>query len=54
MSGYEKSPNYGGPNPSWREAVVMVLVFVLVIVAIAGAIWALRRLLLAWGHGLVS
>jgi hypothetical protein len=49
MSGYEKSPDYGGPEPSWREGAVIVLVIVLVIIALAGAIWALRRLLLAWG-----
>lgn len=23
MSGYEKEPDYGGPEPSWREAAVV-------------------------------
>jgi hypothetical protein len=23
MSGYEKSPDYGGPKPSWREAAII-------------------------------
>jgi len=49
LSGYDNSPNYGGPEPSWREGAVIVLVVVLVIVIVAGAIWALRRLLLHWG-----
>jgi len=26
MSGYEKEPDYGGPEPSWREAAVVALV----------------------------
>jgi hypothetical protein len=43
------SPDYGAPEPSWREAAVILLVIVLVIVVLGGAIWALRRLLLAWG-----
>jgi hypothetical protein len=41
MSGYE--------NSSWREVASIVLVIVIVIITIAGAIWALRRLLVAWG-----
>ena len=27
-SGYEKSPDYGGPEPAWRGIVLGVLVFV--------------------------
>jgi hypothetical protein len=23
MGGYEKEPDYGGPDPSWKEAVVL-------------------------------
>ena len=49
VSGYEKSPDYGGPDPSWREGAVIVLVVVLAIAATVGAIRAVRRLLLAWG-----
>jgi hypothetical protein len=49
MSGYDESPDYGGPEPSWREGAVIVLVIVLVIAIIVGAIWALRQLLLYWG-----
>jgi hypothetical protein len=45
MTGYENSPDYSGPEPSWREAVVILAV----IVTVAGAIWALRHLLLHWG-----
>jgi hypothetical protein len=45
MSGYENSPDYGGPNPSWREAAVILAI----ISAIAAAIWALRRALLYFG-----
>jgi hypothetical protein len=48
MTGYENSPDYGGPEPSWREAVVILAV----IVAVVGAIWALRQVLV-W-CGLVS
>lgn len=30
-SGYEKSPDYSGPPPSWRElAVILVIIVVLV------------------------
>ena len=49
VSGYDNSPDYGGPKPSWREVASVVLVIVIVIVTIAGAVWALRRLLVAWG-----
>lgn len=52
LSGYDNSPNYGGPESSWREAAVIVLVIVLVIFIVAGAIWALHRLLL--GSGVVN
>jgi hypothetical protein len=45
MTGYENSPDYGGPEPSWCEAAVILAV----IVAVVGTIWALRRLLLYWG-----
>ena len=38
-------PDYGGPEPSWRETGVILVV----IITLAGAIWALRRLLLDWG-----
>jgi DNA-binding MarR family transcriptional regulator len=44
LSGYENSPDYGGPEPAWREAAVILAVFG----AIAGAIWALSRLLSYW------
>jgi hypothetical protein len=47
MSGYDKSSDYGGPDPSPRKEAVTALV--LVIVAVTGAIWALRRLLVFWG-----
>jgi len=26
VSGYEKEPDYGGPDPSWREGVILALV----------------------------
>lgn len=26
MSGYEKEPDYGGPDPSWREGLVLAAV----------------------------
>ncbi len=26
MSGYEKSPDYGGPDPNWREWATLILV----------------------------
>ena len=45
MSGYEDSPDYGGPDPSWREAAVILAV----IVTLLSAIWMLRRLLLDCG-----
>ena len=41
-------PDYGGPEPSWRETGVIRVILV-VIITLAGAIWALRRLLLDWG-----
>jgi hypothetical protein len=47
LSGYENSPDYGGPEPSWREAAVILAV----IVAGVGTIWVLRGLLLWWGRG---
>src|SRR5262245_13036766 len=47
VSGFDNSPDYGGPDPSWREGVVIVLA--LVDCRRRRAIWALRRLLLAWG-----
>jgi len=28
MSGYDQSPDYGGPEPSWRFYVVVALVVV--------------------------
>ena len=37
-SGYEKSPDYGGPEPHWREAVYAILV----IGAIVGVGYGLR------------
>jgi hypothetical protein len=49
VSGYENSPDSGGPSPSWREGASIVLVIVIVIVTIVGAIWALRKLMLYWG-----
>jgi hypothetical protein len=45
LSGYENSPDYGGPDPSWREVAVILAV----IVTVACAIWALGWLLLYWG-----
>jgi hypothetical protein len=45
LSGYENSPDYGGPDPFWREAAVILAA----IITLAGAIWALRPLLLHWG-----
>jgi hypothetical protein len=45
MTGYENYPDYGGPEPSWREAAAILAV----IVAVVGTIWVLRRLLLWWG-----
>lgn len=26
MSGYEKEPDYGGPDPSWKEIIVLVAI----------------------------
>jgi hypothetical protein len=49
MTGYESSPDFGGPEPSWREAAVILAV----IGTIAGAVRALRQLLLWWGSCLV-
>ena len=37
--------DYGGPEPSWREAALILAL----IVTLAVAIWALRCLLLYWG-----
>ncbi len=31
-SGYEKSPDYGGPPPTWRELIPVALVVALVTV----------------------
>ena len=45
---YDNSPDYGAPEPSWREEVIVVLVIILVVATIAGAIGALRRLLSYW------
>jgi hypothetical protein len=45
MSGYEKSPDYGGPEPSWREGAKILAV----IAVVAAAVWCLRQLLLYWG-----
>lgn len=45
VSGYEKSPDYGGRPPSWGETIVMLLV----IAAIAGALYGLRQVLVAYG-----
>ena len=45
LSGYENSPDYGGPEPWWREAGAILAV----IGTVAGAICELRRLLLYWG-----
>lgn len=28
MSGYEQEPEYGGPDPEWKETVLLVAVFV--------------------------
>lgn len=44
-SGYEKSPDYGGPEPSWRETIAMLIA----IATIVGVLYGLRRLLVAWG-----
>jgi hypothetical protein len=49
MSGYENSPDNGGPKPSWREAAVILVVVLAMVGTLTGAIWALRRLLVAWG-----
>jgi hypothetical protein len=49
MGDYKNSPDYRGYNPTLREVAAIVLVIVLVIVAITGAAWALRRLLPALG-----
>ena len=32
MTGYEKSPNYGGPEPDFRFEIPLGIVFVLLIV----------------------
>lgn len=39
-SGYEKSPEYGGPEPSGKEIVRLVVA----VAAIGMVIWGLRRL----------
>lgn len=40
MTGYEKSPDYGGPALTWRSFVVPALCAVVVIAAIGLAIFA--------------
>jgi hypothetical protein len=32
--GYEKSPDYGGPEPSWRGIVVAAIAIILVVAAV--------------------
>lgn len=45
MTGYEKSPDYGGPEPSWREPPHILMI----IAVIAFAIWLVRQVwLYAW------
>jgi len=39
MTGYEKSPDYGGPDPGWKG----IVIFVLVLILIGYAIWVSIR-----------
>jgi len=34
MSGYEKEPDYGGPDPSWKEGIILAVVVVCVTVVL--------------------
>jgi len=33
-SGYEQSPNYGGPEPSWHGIIVTAVAIIIVVAAI--------------------
>lgn len=33
-SGYEKSPDYGGPEPTWRGMIIGVIIFIAVVALI--------------------
>jgi len=34
VSGYEKSPDYGGPPPTWRGLAVAVIAFIAIFVLV--------------------
>jgi hypothetical protein len=38
-SGYEKSPDYGGPEPTWWGAIIEVVVILAILGLIAFALW---------------
>ena len=38
MSGYDKSPDYGGPEPTWRGTIIEVVVILAVLALIALAL----------------
>jgi hypothetical protein len=35
MTGYEKSPDYGGPEPTWRGAAISFIFIVIVMILVA-------------------
>lgn len=39
MSGYEKEPDYGGPDPSWKEGIVLAAI----IGSVTLALWCLTQ-----------
>ena len=39
MSGYDRHPDYGGPEPTWRSSVVLGLFLILQIVALGLGIY---------------
>jgi hypothetical protein len=47
MGGYDKSPDYGGPEPHWREIIITVLVMlgVTAVLTFGGLFGIFRRLI---------
>jgi hypothetical protein len=35
LSGYDKSPDYGGPEPTWRGTIIEVAVILAVLLGVA-------------------